>query len=80
MKSIYFHVIYLAIIAYLGYNYWSSVQAFKAFLNTKFYPNAAAIASKRPLSKKAVFYLKMSCQRFFTKNGNKSLSLFIKLN
>lgn len=31
MKSIYFHVIYLAIIAYLGYNYWSSVQAFKAF-------------------------------------------------
>lgn len=31
MKSIYFHVIYLSIIAFLGYNYWSSVQAFKAF-------------------------------------------------
>ena len=25
------HLIYLSIIAYLGYNYWSSVQAFKAF-------------------------------------------------
>jgi hypothetical protein len=31
MKSTYFHLIYLSIIAFLGYNYWSSVQAFKAF-------------------------------------------------
>lgn len=31
MKQWYFHVIYLSIIAFLGYNYWSSVQAFKAF-------------------------------------------------
>ena len=31
MKSIYLHVFYLTIIAFLGYNYWSSVQAFKAF-------------------------------------------------
>jgi hypothetical protein len=31
MKSTYFHFIYCAIIAFLGYNYWSSVQAFKAF-------------------------------------------------
>jgi hypothetical protein len=31
MKSIYLHVFYLSIIAFLGYNYWSSVQAFKAF-------------------------------------------------
>lgn len=32
MKQAYFHVIYLSIIAFLGYNYWSSVQAFKAFV------------------------------------------------
>lgn len=31
MKSIYFHVFYVTIIAFLGYNYWSSAQAFKAF-------------------------------------------------
>jgi hypothetical protein len=31
MKFIYVHLIYLSIIAFLGYNYWSSVQAFKAF-------------------------------------------------
>ncbi len=31
MKSIYVHVFYLSIIAFLGYNYWSSVQVFKAF-------------------------------------------------
>jgi hypothetical protein len=31
MKQWYVHLIYLSIIAYLGYNYWSSVQAFKAF-------------------------------------------------
>ncbi len=31
MKSIYLHVFYLTIIAFLSYNYWSSVQAFKAF-------------------------------------------------
>lgn len=31
MKQWYLHVIYLAIIAFLGYNYWLSVQAFKAF-------------------------------------------------
>jgi GldM N-terminal domain len=31
MKSTYFHFIYCTIIAFLGYNYWSSVQAFKAF-------------------------------------------------
>jgi hypothetical protein len=37
MKQWYFHLIYLSIIAFLGYNYWSSVQAFKAFehLNTQ---------------------------------------------
>jgi hypothetical protein len=31
MKQWYFHVFYLTIIAFLSYNYWSSVQAFKAF-------------------------------------------------
>jgi hypothetical protein len=31
MKFLYVHLIYLSIIAFLGYNYWSSVQAFKAF-------------------------------------------------
>jgi hypothetical protein len=31
MKQWHFHLIYLSIIAFLGYNYWSSVQAFKAF-------------------------------------------------
>jgi hypothetical protein len=31
MKQILFHSIYLSIIAFLGFNYWSSVQAFKAF-------------------------------------------------
>ena len=31
MKQAYFHVFYLTVIAFLGYNYWSSVQAFKAF-------------------------------------------------
>lgn len=31
MKQAYVHVFYLAVIAFLGYNYWSSVQAFKAF-------------------------------------------------
>ncbi len=31
MKFLYLHVFYLSIIAFLGYNYWSSVQAFKAF-------------------------------------------------
>jgi hypothetical protein len=31
MKQAYLHVFYLTIIAFLGYNYWSSVQAFKAF-------------------------------------------------
>jgi hypothetical protein len=31
MKQWYVHFIYLSIIAFLGYNYWSSVQAFKAF-------------------------------------------------
>jgi hypothetical protein len=31
MKQWYVHLIYLSVIAYLGYNYWSSVQAFKAF-------------------------------------------------
>lgn len=31
MKSIYVHVFYLSVIAFSGYNYWSSVQAFKAF-------------------------------------------------
>jgi hypothetical protein len=31
MKQWYFHFIYISIIAYLGYNYWTSVQAFKAF-------------------------------------------------
>ena len=31
MKQILFHCIYLSIIAFLGFNYWSSVQAFKAF-------------------------------------------------
>jgi hypothetical protein len=31
MKHWYVHLIYLSIIVFLGYNYWSSVQAFKAF-------------------------------------------------
>jgi hypothetical protein len=31
MKQLYLHVFYLTIIAFLSYNYWSSVQAFKAF-------------------------------------------------
>jgi hypothetical protein len=31
MKQWYVHVFYIAIIAFLSYNYWSSVQAFKAF-------------------------------------------------
>lgn len=31
MKQWYFPIIYLTIIAFLGYNYWSSVQTFKAF-------------------------------------------------
>lgn len=31
MKFLYVHVFYLVLIAFLGYNYWSSVQAFKAF-------------------------------------------------
>jgi hypothetical protein len=31
MKQILFHCIYLSIIAFLGFNYWSNVQAFKAF-------------------------------------------------
>jgi hypothetical protein len=31
MKQSYVHLIYVSIIAFLGYNYWSSVQAFKAF-------------------------------------------------
>jgi GldM N-terminal domain len=31
MKSSYFHFIYCTIIAFLGYNYWSSVQVFKTF-------------------------------------------------
>jgi hypothetical protein len=31
MKFLYFHLIYCTIIAFLGYNYWSSVQAFQAF-------------------------------------------------
>jgi hypothetical protein len=31
MKQWYLHVFYLTIIAFLSYNYWSSVQAFKAF-------------------------------------------------
>ena len=31
MKQWTIHLIYLSIIAFLGYNYWSSVQAFKAF-------------------------------------------------
>ena len=31
MKQWSIHLIYISIIAFLGYNYWSSVQAFKAF-------------------------------------------------
>jgi hypothetical protein len=31
MKFLYFHLIYCTIIAFLGYHYWSSEQAFKAF-------------------------------------------------
>jgi hypothetical protein len=50
MKQAYLHVFYLTVIAFLGYNYWSSVQAFKAVLSTKCCQNAAAIASEGPLS------------------------------
>jgi hypothetical protein len=35
MKQWYFHVIYLSIIAFLGYNYWRDPSVKKAFFHKK---------------------------------------------
>jgi hypothetical protein len=56
MKQSYFHLIYLSIIAFLGYNYWSSVQALKALpiMNSQLNVNSEAMRNAVEFTCKAI--------------------------
>jgi hypothetical protein len=89
MKPIYLHVFYLTIIAFLGYNYWSSVQASKAFEHLDRQLNAdnelmnnTALNIFKETSKSAKAYpnffnLRNNVQSEITMNAAFSLKIFI---
>lgn len=77
MKSIYVHVFYLSIIAFLSYNYWSSVQAFKAFehldrqLRTDYgIMDNSALKVSNEIAKYYFAYKNENSTRYYTKSIN----------
>jgi hypothetical protein len=92
MKQVLFHFIYLSIIAFLGFNYWSSVQAFKAFehinqqlkMNNKVVNNAIEFTNKS-IGKQCHQYPSVSNLVIFNKSQKATESMdklvhFIKKN